>query len=131
LDPVVDAVSAGTFPFGFTNPIFVDADGGGYTGIGAPQPACANVAPPGCSGGAVIAAANVPSEVMFAEAGRTMWQRLVDNLFAAAIAHEEIPPTDDEAEWLEQHERTIRRSSEDYYPLRFIQFPTPEPTPPK
>jgi hypothetical protein len=95
-DPVVNSVATGVFTYGFSNPIFVDYDGGGYTGIalasGAGEPTCpkwcsdgtactkdsdcgagttqtCGAVPPPCSPGALIQReASVSPSTMFARA---------------------------------------------------------------
>jgi len=134
-------VAPSNVPWSFTNPILIDANGGGYTGIALPanagEPTCPAL-PASCSAGAAVAyaPANSPSENATAVARAPMTERALQILGRALTTL--VPPADacgtepevaDEAERIQQHERTMRRSSEDHYPWGLIVFPTPEPTP--
>ncbi len=124
VDPWVDKVAQGAFPFGFTNPIFADFNGNGYQGLGVPEPSCPPL-PPSCSAGAAIAA--VPGETMYAGGPRGFWSRLLGIAVPAAWAHDPGPKGETEAEHIEEQEKANRRSSDEYFPLHFATFPTPKP----
>jgi len=133
VDPVVDSVAPKNFPWAFTNPIFVDANGGGYTGIalpaGAGEPTCPAL-PASCSAGAVIAAAAPPA--LYASApeptsGPGGLLAYLKNLFVRPARARDAEPQDSEQERLQEHEREIRKSSQEYYPQHLIEFPTPRP----
>ena len=132
VNAVVDSVAAGNFPYGFTNPIFVDADGGGYAGIGLPagsgEPTCPAL-PASCSAGAVIASA-APVTLYAREPVSTpkgLLARLFDLFASPAAAHDDGPVPVDEDERIRQHEEKIRKSSQEYYPWHLLQLPTPRP----
>ena len=133
-DAVVNSVAESNFPLGFTNPIFVDPNGGGYTGIslpaGAGEPTCPAL-PAACSAGAALAAA--PASTLYANASETQtgprgFLASVMRLLARpAAARDEGTDADNEAERLRQHEQEIRKSSDEYYPRHLVVFPTPRP----
>lgn len=132
VDPVVDSVAPKNFPWALTNPIFVDADGGGYTGIalpaGAGEPTCPAL-PASCSTGAVIAAATAtPPHASKPATGPGALLAYLQNLFVRpATARDDAPQADSEEQRLQEHEREIRKSSQEYYPRHLVVFPTPRP----
>jgi hypothetical protein len=134
VDPVVDSVAPKNFPYAFTNPIFVDADGGGYNGItlpaGAGEPTCPAL-PASCSAGAAIAAA--PAPTLYASAAEPapgpggLLAYLTHLFVRPAAARDDESPADSEEQRLQEHEREIRKSSPEYYPRHLVEFPTPRP----
>jgi hypothetical protein len=133
VDPVVNSVAENNFPFGFTNPIFVDTNGGGYTGItlaaGSGEPTCPAL-PASCSAGSATAYA-APA-TMYAAASSAAPRGLLARLFGllaspAAAAHDDGPEPENEDERIRQHEEKIRKSSGEYYPWRLLELPTPRP----
>lgn len=131
IDPVVDSVAAGAFPLAYSNPIFADFDGGGYGGIGTSEPSCGPL-PPSCSAGAAVASA--APVTMIAKAPVEEEMSLMDRILSAFLpakvqAHEAEERPEDEAERLEQHEKTIRKQGGEYFPRQFVvlNFPTPKP----
>jgi len=128
VDPVVNQIAAGVFPYAFTNPIFADFDGGGYDGLGTPQPACGPL-PPSCSAGAAVAATQATT--MFAKAPvpePTFLERILQIVLPSAEAHEAEDRPDDEEERLREHEERIRKAGGEYFPRQFFVIPTPEPS---
>jgi hypothetical protein len=133
VDPVVNSVAEGNYPFGFTNPIFVDANSGGYTGItlaaGSAEPTCPAL-PAACSAGAAVASV-APATLYAAEPASTpkgLLARLLGLLASpAAAAHDDGPVPENEDERMRQHEKKIRKSSEEYYPWHLLVIPTPRP----
>jgi hypothetical protein len=132
LDATVNAVAAGAFPYGFTNPIFVDFDSSGdYDGVsGAPEPVCGAL-PASCSAGAAVAA--TAPLTMFAKSDPAKDLSWLDRVLAALLpsveAHEDEPRPEDEEERLRQHEETIRKQGAEYFPRQFFVIPTPAPAP--
>jgi len=134
VDPIVNSVATNNFPYGFTNPIFVDANGGGYTGIGLPagkgEPTCSAL-PASCSAGAAVAAVPASTTLAASSEPATSPKGLVAYLmhfFARpATAGSEQTEADEEAQRLQQREREMRKSSDEYYPRHLIVFPTPRP----
>ena len=126
VDPVVNAVAKGLFPFGFTNPIFVDPDGGGYTGIGAVEPTCGAL-PPSCSAGAAIA--SIPTDVMMAgnDSAKGLFTRMTDLISKPVLACGASSNAPTEKERLADHEKIIRKSSPEFFPMHLLTFPTPQP----
>ncbi|HVO24669.1 MAG TPA: hypothetical protein VMW56_13675, partial [Candidatus Margulisiibacteriota bacterium] len=134
VDPIVNSVAENNVPLGFTNPIFVDPDGGGYTGIalaaGTGEPTCPAL-PASCSAGAVIAAAAAPT--LYASAsepasGPGSLLVYLKHLFVhPAAARDDEPQGESEEQRLQEHEREMRKSSQEYYPRHLIEFPTPRP----
>jgi len=139
-DPVVNSVAAGVFTYGFSNPIFVDYDGGGYTGIalasGAGEPTCPAL-PSSCSPGALIQReASVSSSTMVARATvpqpePSMLGRLWRGLVGSAVADEQQTrtPNPEDEERVRRHEREILKPSTERLLWNRIEFPTPAPTP--
>jgi len=139
-DPVVNSVAAGVFTYGFSNPIFVDYDGGGYTGIalatGAGEPTCPAL-PSSCSPGALIQReASVSPSTMFARATvpqpePSMLGRLWRTLVGPAVADEQQTrtPNPEDEERVRRHEREILKPSTERLLWNRIEFPTPVPTP--
>lgn len=135
VDPIVNSVAQSNVPLGFTNPIFVDPDGGGYTGItlsaGAGEPTTCPALPPACSAGAVIAAASAPTMYASASGAATGPPNLLAYLrrlfVRPAAARDDEPEADSEEQRLQEHEREIRKSSQEYYPRQLLEFPTPRP----
>jgi len=124
VDPWVDKVAQGAFPFGFTNPILADFDGNGYQGLGMAEPVCPPL-PLSCSAGAAIA--SVSGETMYAGGPRGFWSRLLDLAVTGAWAHDPGPKGETEEEQIQEQEKANRRSSGEYFPLHFATFPTPKP----
>lgn len=134
VDAVVNSVAEGNFPLGFTNPIFVDANGGGYTGIGLPagagEPTCPAL-PLSCSAGAALASA--PVNTLYADGAdsqtgpRAFLASLLHLLERPAVAGAATADADSEDERLRQHEQEIRKSADEYYPRHLVVLPTPRP----
>lgn len=127
VDPVVDAVAAGLFPFAMTNPVFVDTDANGdYDGIGVPEPVCGPL-PGSCSAGAAVA--SVPMESMYADVRTSdgLLGRMSEFFSRQALACATSSDALDEHERAEEHEKVIRRSAPNYFPLHYVTFPTPRP----
>jgi hypothetical protein len=129
VDAVVNSVAANDFPYGFTNPIFVDPNGGGYTGITLPagkgEPACPAL-PASCSAGAVVASAS-SATTDAAAPPKGVLARLFERVVRPAVAGEESSAANDEATRLQKHEQQMRKSSGEYYPWHLVEFPTPRP----
>jgi hypothetical protein len=130
VDPIVNAVAAGAFPFAFTNPIFADFDGSGYEGLATVPPVCPAL-PASCSAGAAVASA--PAETMFAsvdpQKDLSWFGRLLEAILPSVQAHEAENRPDDEEERLREHEERIRKAGDEYFPRQFFVIPTPAPKP--
>ena len=136
LNAVVDSVAAGVFPYGFSNPIFVDQSGDGdYTGItlplGSAEPVCPPL-PPACSGGAITEAA-APASTMFAKATTPAAQpkgllaRLFGRLLSPASADEDRPAPMDDSARVQKRQEDLLKPSQEHIPWNRIEFPTPAP----
>jgi hypothetical protein len=118
--------------YGVANPIFVDYDGGGYTGIGLPEPISCPTPVGSCSAGADVFA-SIPSSTMFARATApqpepSILARVLSTLVSRAVADEPQPSKPQGEEQVQPRQDPLRPKNR-HIPWAHIEFPTPVPTP--